>query len=97
MLQVENVAERLNLGRVIVVHQQNAGERQHREEVKADSPHAPGVTVAGRVAIDSGGMKMEKNVGENRYRASSRIGPLMLHPEDGFPNLGLLRMFEVFL
>ena len=63
MLKVENVAKRLNLGGMVIKHQQRSGERQDNKQVKRDAAHSPGIVVGHRVAIDLGWMKVQKDIG----------------------------------
>ena len=83
------------LRRVVIEHQQHAGEGQHDEEIKRDSAHAPGVAVADRVAIDLGRMQMQENVGEHAQRAIARRVVVLVAENRGV-DLGLGRIFQAF-
>ena len=88
-----NVTVRLTLGRVVVVHQQHASDGEDDEQVKGDAPHAPGIAVAHRVAIDFGRVQMQKNVGKNAQGPAA--GTLVvLDAEDGLVERRLLRLLE---
>ena len=97
--QVNDVTIRLTLGRVIVKHKEHAGESEDNKKVKSDSAHPPGVAVADRVAVDLGGMEVEKDVGEHAQR-SAALALIVLHPEHRFVErslLWLLERLDVFL
>ncbi len=91
----KNVAERLHFAGVVIKHQQDAGERQHEEQIKRDAAHAPCEFIFHRVAIYFCGMQVEENVGENAQRAIPRR-VVMLHAENRTIDLGLLGIFQAF-
>ncbi len=98
VLEVQDVAEGLHFAGVVVKHQQHAGEGEHQEQVKSDAAHTPGVAVAHRVAIDLGGVQMQKNVGEHAESAIARR-VVVLVAEDGSVELsfgGILQAFDLF-
>src|ERR1043166_5349855 len=96
MFEIKNVAKRVELGRVVVKHQQHPGKRQHDEEVERDAAHAPCKRVTHCVAIDLRGMQVQEDVRQNRERAVTRIGAIVGDAEDRLPELRILRIF-VFL
>src|SRR5262249_40614471 len=72
MLQVEHISKCLHLARMVVEHQQNAGEGQHDEQVEGDTSHSPGVAVTHRVAVDLSRMKVEEDVRQDSQGAVAR-------------------------
>jgi hypothetical protein len=93
MLQIEHVAERLKFGGMVIEHQQHAGESEHDEQIKRDSTHAPGETVAHGVAIDLRRMEMQEDVGKHAQSPVARR-VIVLVAEDRFVDLGLGWVFE---
>jgi hypothetical protein len=93
VLQIKNVFESVGLGRVVIKHQQDAGECQHDEKVKRDSTHSPRERVTNRIAINFGRVKMKKYVGQDRERTIARIRTVMRNAKDRFPELCVLRIF----
>src|SRR5690242_7448333 len=95
VFEIKNVAKRVRLRRVVVEHQQHAGERQHDEEIERDAAHAPRKRITHGVAIDLRRMQVKKDVGKNRERTVTRIGTIVRDAEDRFPKLRLLRIFII--
>src|SRR5208282_2020364 len=91
--QVNNVAVRLALGGVVVVHQQHAGKGQHDKQVEGDAAHSPGVVVAHRVAVDLGRVQVQEDIGKHTQGAAAGT-IVVLNAEDGFEEGGLLRLLE---
>ena len=73
MLQIQNVTKGQHLRRVVVEHQQHTRKRQHDEQIKRDSAHAPGEAIPHRVPIDLGRVQMKEDVRKNCQRAVARI------------------------
>src|SRR6516165_6692545 len=65
VLEIQNVAKRLDFAGMVIEHQKYAGEGQHNEQVEGNSTHAPGVAVTNSIAVDLGGMEMEEDVREH--------------------------------
>src|SRR5262249_25324064 len=96
ILQIDDVLQRLALRGVVVVQQQNAGERQDDEQVKRYGSHAPRVAESDRVPVDLCRVQMEEHVGEHSQRTRSRRG-LVFDSEYGLVDLsagGVLELFE---
>ena len=81
VFEVQDVAKRLNLARVVIEHQQDAGEGKDDEQVESDSAHAPGVAVTHGVAINFRGMKVKEYVRKHTQSPVAR-GVVMLVAED---------------
>ncbi len=92
VFEIKNVAKRQDLLRMVVKHQEHAGEGQHDKQIKRDPAHAPGKPVAHRIAIDLCRMKMKEDVGENRERAITRVRTNVRDAKDRFPKLRVLRI-----
>ncbi len=88
VLEVEHIAEGLNLARVVVEHQEHASERKNDEQIESDPAHSPGVAVAHCITIDFGGMEMEEDVRKNAEGAIAR-DVVVLVAEDRSEYLGL--------
>ena len=95
VFKIQNVAEGLHFARMVIKHQQDAGEGEDDEQIKCDAAHAPREFVFYGVAIDLGGMQVEENVGQDRERAIARR-LIVLDAENGTKNLGLLRFLQAF-
>ena len=96
VLQVKNVTKGVDLRRVVIKHQEHAGEGQHDKQVERDAAHSPGVLVAHCVTIDLGRMQVQKNIGENCERTIARIGAIVRDAKDRLPKLRLLNVFVAF-
>src|SRR6185437_12028008 len=95
IFEIENVAKRLNLRRMVIKHQHYAGEDEHDEEIKSDSAQAPGVTVARGVAIHFCRMNVEEKIVERGERAIARL-IVVLDAENGAIELRFLRLLQLF-
>src|SRR5262245_10650027 len=93
MLKIENVAKRLNLGRMVIKHQQRASERQHHKQIERDTPHSPGIVVSHRVAVDLSWMEVQKDVGEHSQSTAARL-LVMFDTENGLVELRLFRILQ---
>src|SRR6267154_2039199 len=83
---------------MVVKHQQDTGKGEHQEQIKSDAAHAPRIAVAHGVAVDLGGVQMQKDVGEDAEGAIARR-VVVLVAEDGCVELsfgGILEAFEFF-
>src|SRR5579859_6472212 len=78
---------------MVVKHQQDAGDSENNEKIKSNAAHSPGVVVTDGVAVNFGGMEVQKNIREHAQGAAA-LAVIMLDPEDGFVKLGLLRLLE---
>src|SRR4029450_9170225 len=92
VLEIQNVAERVAFGGMVVENQKHAGERKNYEQVERDSTHSPGIRVTNGVAIDLRGMQVQKDVGKNCERTIARIRTIVRNAEDRFPQLRVLRI-----
>ena len=52
----------LNLGGMIVEHQERARESQHDEEVERDATHPPGIVVSHCIPVDLGWMQVKEDI-----------------------------------
>src|SRR5689334_9946288 len=93
MFEIQHVAESLHFTGVVVEHQKDAGQRQHKKQIKGNAAHPPRVTVTDRVAIDLCGVQMQEDVGENAQSAVAG-SVIMLVAEDGSIKLSLGRLAE---
>ena len=93
MLEVEHIAKRLHLRRMVIKHQQDAGIGQDDEKIKRDPAHTPRVAVANGIPIDLRRMKVQKDVGKHAQRPVPwRV--VVFVPEDRRVNLRLRRIFQ---
>src|SRR6185436_16663897 len=92
VLEIENVTKRVCLGWVVVEHQQHAGKRQHDEEIKRYTSHAPGERVTDSVAIDFCRMKVKKDIRQNRQRTIPWIRAIVRNPKNRLPKLRFLNV-----
>ncbi len=81
VLEIQDVAECLNLAGVVIKHQQHAGKSKHDKKIEGDSAHAPGVAVTHGVAINFRGMKVKEYVRKHTQSPVAR-GVVMLVAED---------------
>src|SRR5262249_13745705 len=95
VFEVKNVAERLNFAGVIVKHEHDAGESQHKKQIKGNAAHSPRVAVANRIAIDFCRMEVEKNIGEDAECAIARR-VVVLVTENRSKELGLRGLLQQF-
>src|ERR1700683_4495003 len=82
---------------MVIKHQQNAGERQHDEQIKCYAAHSPGEVIADGVAIDLGRMKVKENVAQYAEGSIARFF-VVLDTKNGAIELsfvGLLQLFEL--
>src|SRR4029077_20295423 len=61
VLEIQNIAERLHLARMVVKHQQHTGKGEDDEQIKRYAAHTPGVAVTHRIPVDLRRMQMEEN------------------------------------